>query len=57
MKKSKHRTSNVERRTSDDRKEGAWELHDGSLNGKKYDLEDRLLEFQSSTFRVLHKVR
>jgi four helix bundle protein len=48
MKKAKHRTSNIELRTSNEEEYGVWVLHEGNSDGKKYDLEERLLEFAST---------
>ena len=44
MKKREHRTSNIEHRTLND----SWVLHDGVAGGRKFDLEERLLEFASA---------
>jgi len=44
---AKHRTSNIEHRTPNDAA-GAWTLHDGEAGGRKFDLEERLLEFASA---------
>src|SRR5215469_2385872 len=63
MKPQKHRTSNAEHRTpkSEDKSpselhDGSWELHDGNSNGKKYDLEERLLEFASAIIDLSEKL-
>ncbi len=45
MKKDEHRTSNIEHQTSND--SDAWVLHEGPVAGRKFDLEERLLEFAS----------
>ena len=45
MKKGEHRTSNIEHRTLND--SDAWVLHEGPVAGRKFDLEERLLEFAS----------
>ena len=47
MKKGKHRTSNIEHRTPNDADSDAWVLHEGPVAGRKFDLEERLLEFAS----------
>ena len=56
MKKAKHRTSNIERRTPNDSEYGAWVLHEGDSGGKKYDLEERLLEFASAIIDLSEKL-
>ena len=56
MKKSEHRTSNAERRTPNDGEYGAWVLHEGNSGGKKYDLEERLLEFASAIIDLSEKL-
>jgi four helix bundle protein len=56
MKKTKHRTSNIEHRTSNDGEYGAWVLHEGNSDGTKYDLEDRLLEFASAIIDLSEKL-
>jgi len=48
MKKTEHRTPNIERRTPNDGQYGAWVLHEGNSDSRKYDLEERLLEFASA---------
>jgi hypothetical protein len=42
---SKHRTSNIEHPTSKDSRMEVLEFNDGTTNNRKYDLEERLLEF------------
>jgi four helix bundle protein len=56
MKKVQHRTSNIEHRTPKDGDYGAWVLHDGNSGGKKYDLEERLLEFASAVIDLSEKL-
>jgi four helix bundle protein len=56
MSKAEHRTSNIERRTSNEVDRSGWELHDGSWSGKKYDLEERLLEFASAIIDLSEKL-
>ena len=56
MKKTEHRTSNAERRTPNDGECGAWVLHEGNSGDKKYDLEDRLLEFASAIIDLSEKL-
>ncbi|MSU58616.1 MAG: four helix bundle protein [Pedosphaera sp.] len=45
MKKDKHPTSNIQHPTSKEVASEAWEFHDGAKPDRKYDLEERLLEF------------
>ena len=41
----KHRTSNIEHRTSNETAGEVWMLCDDEVGSRKFDLEDRLLEF------------
>jgi four helix bundle protein len=52
----KHRTSNIEYRTPNKNAETAYVLHDGEKGGRKYDLEDRLLEFASVIIDLSEKL-
>jgi len=55
----KHRTSNIEHRTPNEKNEKAAEslaLHDGDAGGRKYDLENRLLEFASAVIDLAEKL-
>ena len=52
---AKHRTSNIEHRTPND-VTGAWTLHDGQSGGRKFDLEERLLEFASTVIDLSEKL-
>jgi hypothetical protein len=56
MKKAEHRTSNVELRTPNGGGEGAWVMHEGKSNDRKYDLEERLLEFASTIIDLSEKL-
>ncbi|HWC61745.1 MAG TPA: four helix bundle protein [Verrucomicrobiae bacterium] len=56
MKKKERRTSNAERRTPNEGEFGAWILHEGNPNGKKYDLEERMLEFASAIIDLSEKL-
>jgi len=56
MKKIEHRTSNIEHRTPNDGEFGAWVLNEGHSNGKKYDLEERMLEFASAIIDLSEKL-
>jgi four helix bundle protein len=55
MKKNKHQTSNAEHRTPNGSDAKPWELHDGNSD-KKYDLEERLLEFASAVIDLSEKL-
>jgi four helix bundle protein len=55
-KKAEHRTSNAEHRTLNDGEYGAWVLHDGNSSDRKYDLEERLLEFASAIIDLSEKL-
>lgn len=48
----KHRTSNIECRTSNESENDASALHEGEGIGRKSDLENRLLEFASAIIDV-----
>jgi four helix bundle protein len=52
---AKHRTSNIEHRTPNDAID-AWTLHDGKASGRKFDLEERLLEFASAVIDLSEKL-
>jgi four helix bundle protein len=56
MKKAQHRTSNIEYRTPNEVECGSWVMHDGDSRGKKYDLEERLLEFASAVIDLSEKL-
>ena len=55
MKMGEHRTSNIEHRTPNEA-EGAWTLHEGETGGRKFDLEERLLEFASAVIDLSEKL-
>ena len=55
MKNGKHRTSNIEHRTLNETA-GAWALHEGGTGGRKFDLEERLLEFASAVIDLSEKL-
>ena len=55
MNLKKHRTSNIEHRTLNDEMHEVGVLHDGETKGRKYDLEDRLLEFASAVIDLSEK--
>ena len=52
----KHRTSNIEHRTSNQAGDGAWMLREGGAGGRKFDLENRLLEFASAVIDLSEKL-
>jgi len=56
MKKAKHRTSNIEHRTLNDSNSGSWALQEGGADGRKFDLEERLLEFASAVIDLSEKL-
>src|ERR1700734_1069634 len=47
----KHPTSNIQHPTSKDSL-ALWEFNDGEKNNRKFDLEERLLEFASGLFNL-----
>ena len=53
---AEHRTSNIEYRAPGEMENDRWELHDGNSAGKKYDLEERLLEFASAIIDLSEKL-
>jgi four helix bundle protein len=48
MKQREHPTSNIQHPTPKDSALEVWEFNDGTKNHRKYDLEERLLEFASA---------
>jgi four helix bundle protein len=56
MNMEKHRTLNIEHRTPNDEADRAWILHEGETKGRRYDLEDRLLEFASAVIDLSEKL-
>jgi four helix bundle protein len=52
----KHRTSNIEHRTPNKSDFDTWALHEGSDSKRKYDLEERLLEFASGIIDLTEKL-
>jgi four helix bundle protein len=56
MKKGKHSTFNIQHRTSNDPDDGRWMLHEDVAGGRKYDLEERLLEFASAVIDLSEKL-
>jgi len=56
MRKGKHRTSNIEHRTLNEAALGGWILREGDDRGRKFDLEERLLEFASAVIDLSEKL-
>ena len=56
MRKGKHRTSNIEHRTLNEADLGGWMLREGNDRGRKFDLEERLLEFASAVIDLSEKL-
>jgi four helix bundle protein len=48
MKKGQHSTFNIQHSTPKDAEFAAWEFNEGEAGKRKYDLEDRRLEFASA---------
>ena len=56
MRKGKHRTSNIEHRTLNEADLDGWILREGDDRGRKFDLEERLLEFASAVIDLSEKL-
>jgi four helix bundle protein len=56
MKKGKHPTFNIQHSTSNDESAGIGEFNEGDTNGRKFDLEERLLEFASAVIDLSEKL-
>ena len=56
MKTGKHRTMNIEHRTPNAEAGDSWSLHEGETGGRKFDLEERLLEFASTIIDLSEKL-
>lgn len=52
----KHPTTNIQHPTSSASAFGAWILNDGDSTGRKFDLEERLLEFASAVIDLSEKL-
>jgi four helix bundle protein len=52
---TQHATSNIQRLTSNEQN-APWAIHDGEAGGRKYDLEERLLEFASTIIDLSEKL-
>jgi four helix bundle protein len=55
LRRENNRTTNIERSTSNEQSE-AWVIHDGEVAVRKYDLEERLLEFASAIIDLSEKL-
>ena len=56
MKKGKHRTPNIEHRTPNEMGAGAWMLREDGAGRRKFDLENRLLEFASAVIDLSERL-
>ena len=56
MRRGKHRTSNIEHRTPNEMRDGAWILGEGGAGGRKFNLENRLLEFASGVIDLSERL-
>ena len=56
MKNGKHRTSSIEHRTLNETADEGWVLRDGAVDSRKFDLENRLLEFASAVIDLTEKL-
>jgi hypothetical protein len=56
MRLRKHPTSNIQHRTPNERVVGNWEFNEGDANGRKFDLEERLLGFTSAVIDLTEKL-
>jgi len=56
MKTRKHSTSNIQHSIYNDEDADVWEFNDGDANGRKFDLEERLLEFASAVIDLSEKL-
>ncbi len=56
MKSGKHPTSNIQHPTPKDPADDVWVLSDGNKENRKYDLEERLLEFSSAIIDLSEKL-
>jgi four helix bundle protein len=57
MKKAKHPTSNIQHPTPNEAEENVWVIHEGQAGeGRKYDLEERLLAFASRVIDLSEKL-
>jgi four helix bundle protein len=56
MKKGKHRTLNFKHRTPNDPEGVSWALKEDGVGGRKFDLEERLLEFASAVIDLSERL-
>ena len=56
MRKREHPTSNIQHPTSNGEVAAVWEFHDDHQKARKFDLEDRLLEFASGVIDLSERL-
>lgn len=56
MKKGEHSTFNIQRSTPNESEATGWGFNDGAGGNRKFDLEDRLLEFASAVIDLSEKL-
>jgi four helix bundle protein len=56
MKANQHRTPNLEHPTSNDASADVWVFHEGKKGNRKFDLEERLLEFAPAIIDLSEKL-
>jgi four helix bundle protein len=56
MKKSKHPTSNIQHPTSNEAEGEVWEFREGENGKRRFDLEERLMEFASAVIDLSEKL-
>jgi four helix bundle protein len=56
MKKSKHPTSNIQHPTPNEVAGAVWEFREGEAGTRRFDLEERLLEFASAVIDLSEKL-
>jgi four helix bundle protein len=56
MKRTKHPTPNIQHPTSNEGGGGVWEFQEGETTQRRFDLEERLLEFASSVIDLSEKL-
>ncbi len=56
MKKAKHPTSNIQQPTSNEAGSEVWEFREGEAGKRRFDLEERLLEFASAVIDLSEKL-
>ncbi len=56
MKEGKHPTFNIQHSTSTERGAPPWALHESETQGRRFDLEDRLLQYASAVIDLSEKL-